>query len=188
MNGVWLFAETNGEALDLTYTSTMILLAIGMVILNGFFVAAEFALVKVRVSQINAMVSEGMPFAKTAKWLMRSLGPFVIGVSAGDHDGLPGTGLCWRAGVRPSRGAIVSLGWRQSETLFHIFAFIIAFSIITAFHLVIGEQAPKIFAIRRAGVVGTLVCVANEVVSITSCIRSCMCLTWPLRSFWVGWE
>ncbi len=149
MNCVWLFAETNGEALDLTYTSTMILLAIGMVILNGFFVAAEFALVKVRVSQINAMVSEGLPFAKTAKWLVDRL----------DHSlsacqlGITMASLALGYVGEPAFARLVEPLFRwvgvTSESLIHIFAFIIAFSIITAFHLVIGEQAPKIFAIRR---------------------------------------
>ena len=49
--------------------ATLILVAVVLVALNGFFVAAEFALVKLRPSQIDAMILEGRLFAKTAKWL-----------------------------------------------------------------------------------------------------------------------
>ena len=48
---------------DVVYISVAVLL----VALNGFFVAAEFALVKVRLSQIEELVRQGIPFAKTAQ-------------------------------------------------------------------------------------------------------------------------
>ena len=47
--------------------------ALILIILNGFFVAAEFALVKVRVSRIEQLVREKRPFAKTAHWLAERL-------------------------------------------------------------------------------------------------------------------
>jgi CBS domain containing-hemolysin-like protein len=47
----------------------MLAIAAFLVILNGFFVAAEFALVKVRISQIEKMVEEEQAFAKLAQWL-----------------------------------------------------------------------------------------------------------------------
>lgn len=50
-----------------------IFIAILLVLLNGFFVAAEFALVKVRLSQIEQMVAERRLFAKTAQWLAMRL-------------------------------------------------------------------------------------------------------------------
>ena len=46
-----------------------IALAILLVLLNGFFVAAEFALVKVRKGQIDQLIKQKKPFAKTAMWL-----------------------------------------------------------------------------------------------------------------------
>jgi CBS domain containing-hemolysin-like protein len=126
-----------------------ILIAILLVLLNGFFVAAEFALVKVRLSQVEQLVAKQRMFAKTAKWLavrldaslsacqlgitMASLGLGWVGEPAFAHLITP---LLERAGV-------------TSETMVHGIAFVIAFSMITALHLVIGEQAPKIFAIRR---------------------------------------
>ena len=148
MEGVLLFAES-GEPLDLTFTSTMIVLAIILVILNGFFVAAEFALVKIRPSQINKMIGEGLPFANTAKWLVDRLDHALSACQLG----ITMASLALGYVGEPAFARLVEPVFRwigvTSESLIHVFAFIIAFSIITAFHLVIGEQAPKIFALRR---------------------------------------
>lgn len=48
-------------------------LAVALIILNGFFVAAEFSLVKVRISKIEQLAKEGKPLANTAKWLAKRL-------------------------------------------------------------------------------------------------------------------
>lgn len=127
----------------------MIGLATAMIILNGFFVAAEFALVKVRPSQIENMVNLGLPFAKTAKGLFQQM----------DHSlsacqlGITMASLALGYLGEPAFARLVEPVFRwmgvENENLIHIVAFIIAFSLITSFHLVIGEQAPKIFAIRR---------------------------------------
>ena len=52
---------------------TMLAIAMVLVVLNGFFVAAEFALVKVRPTAITKMVREGEMFATTAQWLANRL-------------------------------------------------------------------------------------------------------------------
>ena len=120
-----------------------------MVLLNGFFVAAEFALVKVRGGQLDELAKQGKVFSKTARWL-------------GNH--LDGSLSACQLGITM---ASLALGWvgepafaRLLEPLFHAVgitseaalhtsAFIVAFTIITTLHLVIGEQVPKIYAIRR---------------------------------------
>lgn len=126
----------------------MFALAMFLVALNGFFVAAEFALVKIRVSQIDKMVAEKKMFAKTAQWCAQRL----------DHSL-----SCCQLGITMASLALGYVGepafaflfrplfeiMKVPDTLLHIFSFIVAFSIMTALHLVIGEQAPKIFAIRR---------------------------------------
>ena len=148
MDWVLLAAETASEDQTFAYTTTMIVLAILMVILNGFFVAAEFALVKVRPSQIEKMIDEGKPFAKTARWLVSRL----------DHSlsacqlGITMASLALGYVGEPAFAHLVEPVFRWfgvQEYILHVCAFIIAFSFITSIHLVIGEQAPKIFAIRR---------------------------------------
>ena len=62
--------------------SVRILLALFLVILNGFFVAAEFSIVKVRYSQIQIKVQEGNPVAKQLELILKKLDAYL---SAGDN-------------------------------------------------------------------------------------------------------
>jgi CBS domain containing-hemolysin-like protein len=127
----------------------LLLIALFLVIANGFFVAAEFALVKVRVSRVEQMVVAKRFFAKTARWLAlrleRSLSACQLGIT------MASLALGWvgepafASLLEPLlRGAGIS-----SPTAVHTISFLCGFTIITALHLVIGEQAPKIFAIRQ---------------------------------------
>lgn len=128
----------------------MLLLAFGLVILNGFFVAAEFALVKVRISQLDTMILKGKPFAKPARWLAERLDLSLAACQLGIT--MASLALGWVG--EPAFATMIEpvFHWLgiESKQLLHIVAFIFAFSVITTLHLVIGEQAPKIFAIRKA--------------------------------------
>ena len=55
------------------YDLFMIFIAGLLVLINGFFVGAEFALVKIRESRVEEMVKERRPFASTASWLIERL-------------------------------------------------------------------------------------------------------------------
>ena len=127
----------------------MLLIAAVLVVLNGFFVAAEFALVKVRMSQIDKMVREGMMFAKTAKWLARRLDHSLSACQLGITMASLALGYVGEPAFAHLIEPFFALMGVESEKLLHIIAFIISFSVVTSLHLVIGEQAPKIFAIRR---------------------------------------
>jgi len=129
----------------------LILATAGLVALNGFFVAAEFALVKVRGGRLEVMAREGRPFARTAQWMLqhldRSLSACQLGIT------MASLGLGWigePAIARLLESAFATIGV-SSPVLLHTLAFAIAFSVITAAHIVLGEQAPKIYAIRRPG-------------------------------------
>lgn len=120
-----------------------------LVLINGFFVGAEFALVKIRASRIDEMVEERRPFASTAGWLVERLDASLSACQLGIT--MASLGLGWIAEPAVAhllRPVITSMGI-SSEILIHGVAFTIAFTTITAFHLVIGEQAPKIAALRR---------------------------------------
>jgi CBS domain containing-hemolysin-like protein len=125
-------------------------LALFLVVINGFFVAAEFALVKIRRGRLDELVQQRRPFAKTARWLAermnRSLSACQIGIT------MASLALGWvgePAFVRVIEPVFRYLGV-ETGALLHTVSFIFAFSLITILHLVVGEQAPKIFAIRRA--------------------------------------
>ncbi len=126
-----------------------VVLAIFLVILNGFFVAAEFSLVKVRGSQIEEMVRQNRPFSKTAMWLVERLEDSLSACQLGIT--MASLALGWvgePAFARLLEPRLAEAGV-TSPAVIHGVAFVISFTLITALHLVIGEQAPKIFAIRR---------------------------------------
>lgn len=126
----------------------MLGLAILLVILNGFFVAAEFALVKIRPSQIQKLVSEKRLFAKSGKWLFDRLDHSLSACQLGITMASLGLGWVGEPAFAKLLEPIFTL-LSVPDTAVHIIGFLIAFSIITALHLVVGEQAPKIFAIRE---------------------------------------
>ena len=133
----------------LTYDLTMILLAAFLVFANGFFVAAEFALVKVRRGRLNELEKSRRPFVSTARWLSDRLDDSLSACQLGIT--IASLGLGWigePAVAHLLRPPLLSLGI-TSEVVLHGFAFVIAFTIITGFHLVLGEQVPKIAAIRN---------------------------------------
>ena len=126
-----------------------ILLALLLVLINGFFVAAEFSMVKVRRSRLDQLVKNKRPFAATSLWLMdrmdRALSACQLGIT------MASLGLGWigePAVAHLLRPLLISAGI-QSEVMIHSVAFFVAFASITAAHLVLGEQAPKIAAIRN---------------------------------------
>ncbi|WP_274650053.1 hemolysin family protein [Paenibacillus humicola] len=126
-----------------------LLLILLLVLLNGFFVAAEFAMVKVRSSRIDTLIQEGNRRARFASRLTDNLDAYLSACQLGIT--LASLGLGW-IGEPTVKDAIepwlLQLG--AGETVIHTISFIIAFSFITVLHIVLGELAPKTFAIRKS--------------------------------------
>lgn len=122
------------------------------VFLNGFFVAAEFALVKVRPSRIQTLADAGDRRAKIISTAMAHLDHYLSACQLGIT--IASLVLGWLA--EPAVAALIIetadvLGVTiVSGPTLHLTALILALSIITILHMTIGEQAPKIWAIRRA--------------------------------------
>lgn len=126
-----------------------LLLVLLLVLLNGFFVAAEFAMVKVRSSRIDALISEGNKRAGFARNLVDNLDGYLSACQLGIT--LSSLGLGWigePAVAELFRPLFKSLGF--NDVLIHTVSFIIAFMIITILHIVLGELAPKTLAIRKS--------------------------------------
>lgn len=124
-------------------------LVIFLVLLNGFFVAAEFALVKVRGTRLAQLSNEGNMRARIAAKVVGRLDAYLSACQLGIT--LASLGLGWIGKpvisefiVRPLIGGIVP------DYLVSSLSFAIAFSIITFLHIVIGELAPKSIAIQKA--------------------------------------
>jgi CBS domain containing-hemolysin-like protein len=124
-----------------------ILITVSLVLLNGFFVAAEFAIVKVRSSQIA--LEKGTLSKDAAKIIVNNLDGFLAATQLGIT--LASLGLGWVGEDVVSRivlNAMNSMGLEMSEATAHSIALPIAFLVLTIMHIVFGELAPKSIAIR----------------------------------------
>ncbi|HEX8749412.1 MAG TPA: hemolysin family protein [Pyrinomonadaceae bacterium] len=119
-----------------------------LVLANGFFVAAEFALVSVRRSRIETMAAEGSGSAKRLMGLLNNMNAYLSAAQLGIT--LASLALGWIG--EPAIAHILEgpLAGRVSDALLHTISFIIAFGIITSLHIVLGEQAPKLLGLERA--------------------------------------
>ena len=116
---------------------------------NGFYVAAEFALVKARGFRIEALSNEGSSAAKLTVRIQANLESYLAACQLGIT--MASLGLGWVG--EPAVSAIleplfVKMG--MSESMIHTSAFVVGFLIFSALHIVVGEQVPKTLAIRKA--------------------------------------
>ncbi len=127
-----------------------IFITVFLVLLNGFFVAAEFAIVKVRASQVELKAKTGNQTAKIAKNILANLDAYLSATQLGIT--LASLGLGWIGESVVSEIIIASMGLFGFEItleLAHQIALPIAFLLITILHIVFGELAPKSIAIQR---------------------------------------
>ncbi len=129
--------------------SLNIVLTLVFIILNGFFVAAEFALVKLTKSKIKTMMRENQPFASTAMWIFQRQNMALSACQLGITMASLALGWIGEPAIAHLIKPLIIDAGITSENVLHGISFAIAFSIITALHIVIGEQVPKIYAIRR---------------------------------------
>ncbi len=124
-----------------------IFLTLFLVFLNGFFVAAEFAIVKVRSSQIA--LQKGGLAKKSAQLIIDNLDGFLAATQLGIT--LASLGLGWIGEDVVSRlilNLMGALGLEMTEDMAHRIAMPVAFAVLTVLHIVFGELAPKSLAIR----------------------------------------
>jgi CBS domain containing-hemolysin-like protein len=127
--------------------------AVAMLILaNAFFVAAEFALVSIRDTRIEQMLTAGVPGARAVRRLQQDLDDFLPAVQLGVT--LCSLALGW---IGEPLAAAILFGWldllplTQPHAMLyaHIAAVALGFAVITYFHVVVGELVPKSLALRR---------------------------------------
>lgn len=129
-------------------TELAVVFALFLVFLNGFFVAAEFALVKVRHTRIVQLVDEGKSTAKMAHHAITHLDAYLSATQLGIT--LASLGLGWIG--EPAFAVILEplfAAAGTSEAVSKGISFAVAFTVISILHIVLGELAPKSWAIQK---------------------------------------
>jgi putative hemolysin len=134
--------------LDYFQSTIAVLLLVGA---NGFFVASEFSLVKVRKTRIDQLASEGRRVAKTVQHQLIHLDNYIAATQLGIT--LASLALGWIG--EPALSRLIQpwfekLSPSQSSTLAHSLAVAVSFSLITGLHIVLGELVPKTIALQRS--------------------------------------
>ncbi len=125
---------------------------IALVLLNGFFVAAEFALVSVRRTRVEEMVSQGVRGAQAVRKAIHDPDQFIAATQLGIT--LASLGLGWvgepaLAHLIDPLLALLPLSETWHNVTAHTFSAAIAFAFITFTHVVVGELAPKSIALQQ---------------------------------------
>jgi CBS domain containing-hemolysin-like protein len=152
---------------DIHINGFHIFLTIFLVLLNGFFVAAEFAIVRVRGSQIEIQAKAGSSMAKIARGIMHNLDGYLAATQLGIT--IASLGLGW-AGEEVVSNIMLNIfrafGLVITSSFVVNTSHVVAFIVITILHIVFGELAPKSIAIQRS-------------------VRTTLAISLPLRFFFV---
>lgn len=132
--------------IDLIY----LLVTVALVFLNGFFVLAEFALVKVRATRIEELARAGDRRADLAAKMIRRLDTYLPATQLGITVASLGLGWIGEPALADLLQPVIELPGLWSKVISHSIAFTIAFVLLTMLHITVGELAPKVIAIRTA--------------------------------------
>ncbi len=127
---------------------------VALVLLNGFFVAAEFALVSVRKSRIDQLANEGSGRARVVQRAIAHLDTYIAATQLGITMASLALGFVAEPSIarllEPLVARIPGLPHEGATITSHTVALVISFAIATALHIVFGELAPKSIALQRA--------------------------------------
>jgi len=120
-----------------------------LVLLNGFFVACEFAFVKIRGSQLDALVEEGDKRATLARHVTLHLDAYLSGTQFGVTMASLALGWLGEPFIARMIEPLFALAAIHSPTVISTLAITLGFVTITFLHIILGELAPKYVAIRK---------------------------------------
>lgn len=122
-----------------------------LVLANGFFVAAEFAIVTVRKTRIDQLIAEGNKGAVAVRRAVSDPDSYIAATQLGITMASLGLGWIGEPAIAEFvHPAITFLPTGIAEATSHSIAVAIAFAIMTALHITIGELAPKTIALERS--------------------------------------
>jgi CBS domain containing-hemolysin-like protein len=141
-----------------------LVVALAAVAINAFFVASEFAIVRVRATRIEDLVQQGVPRAAAAREVLRNLDAMISACQLGIT--LASLALGWIGGAAFADMLLPAFAWlgRFGPGAAHTVAIGSSFLLITFLHVVIGELVPKSVAITHAE-------------------STALAVSWPLRVF-----
>jgi CBS domain containing-hemolysin-like protein len=124
---------------------------LALVFANGFFVAAEFAIVTVRKTRVDQLIAEGHRGAKAVRRAVTDPDSYIAATQLGIT--MASLALGWIG--EPALAGLVEpavdfLPTGLAETTSHSIAVAVAFAIVTALHITLGELAPKTIALERS--------------------------------------
>ena len=146
-------------------TGLNLLITILLVLLNGFFVAVEFALVKVRSTRISELANEGKGSARMALHAIHHLDMYLSASQVGISLASIALGRVGEPVVAELMKPLFHM-MGVPESLTHSISFAVGLGLVTAIHIVVGEQAPKYWAIQQPE-------------------RAALALSYPLHWFYV---
>jgi len=141
-----------------------LLAVLALVLANGFFVAAEFSIISVRKTRIDQLLAEGSRLARPVRRALNNPDQFIAATQLGIT--MASLGLGWIG--EPALASLFepllgSLPAPISAATSHTIAVTIAFIIITALHIVLGELAPKTVALQHAEQTALIVAKPTEI-------------------------
>ncbi|MFD1706455.1 hemolysin family protein [Siminovitchia sediminis] len=120
-----------------------------LIALTAFFVAAEFAIVKIRSSRVDQLIEEGKPSAKAVKHITTHLDEYLSACQLGITITALGIGWLGEPAIKSLLDPLlIKMG--AGPAVSHILSIVLAFVVITFLHVVVGELAPKTVAIQKA--------------------------------------
>lgn len=134
---------------------TNLLIVCLLIVLSAFFVASEFAIVRVRPTRIEQLIAEGNSNAVSAKQVITNIDRFLSACQLGIT--ITSLGLGWLGEPTVTKLLHPLLAKLPiSDTFTHIFSFLIAFCLVTYINVVVGELFPKSIAIQQTEKVALL--------------------------------
>jgi CBS domain containing-hemolysin-like protein len=139
--------EWNLTAGELIWSAVLVMF---FVLLNAFFVAAEFAIVKVRSTQLDALVEEGNVSAKVARKALKNLDGYLSATQLGITLASIALGMVGEPYVARVIQPLMWMMGVKNDAVISSVSIGIGFGVVTFLHVVLGELTPKSLAIRRS--------------------------------------
>jgi CBS domain containing-hemolysin-like protein len=137
----------NSDAIILTVLKILAVLV--LVLMNGFFVAAEFALVRIRETQLDMLVAKGWRRAQMARHIVRHLNSYLSATQLGITMASLGLGWIGQPVFTTLLSPLLGLLGIESGVWLRSISFAVGFTALTFLHICVGELAPKWLTIQK---------------------------------------